>query len=164
MINKEFNVFPQNWTTRREFVQTFTPKSIGFWKVYLFIKKTYHYPLNDVHCSIYSMINTEPLVYYVRKCQLSFLGHVLRLPEEEPARRYAFYVPPHGKRKPGRPRTLYVTYIQRVLRYHEVDISADEIATLAKDRCAWRNLVIAFSAAEGWWWWWWWWWWWRWCT
>ena len=30
-----------------------------------------------------------------------------------------------------------------LLGYHEVDISADEIATLAKDRRAWRNLVIA---------------------
>ena len=32
-------------------------------------------------------------------------------------------------------------------------ISADEIATLAEDQCAWRNLVIACSAAKGWWWW-----------
>ena len=31
----------------------------------------------------------------------------------------------------------------------------DQIPTLAQDRCAWRNLVIACSAAEGWWWWWW---------
>ena len=52
------------------------------------------------------------------------------------------------KRKLGRPRTSYITYIQRVLGYHEVDISADEIATLAEDRCAWGNLVIACSAAE----------------
>ena len=73
------------------------------------------------------MANTEPLVYYIRKRQLGFLGHILRLPEEEPTRRYAFYVPPHGKRKPGRPRTSYNKYIQRVLGCHEVDISADEI-------------------------------------
>ena len=58
------------------------------------------------------------------------------------------------QRKPGHPRTSYITYIQRVLGYHEVDISA---ATLAEDQCAWRNLVIACSATEGWWWWWWWW-------
>ena len=99
--------------------------------------------------AVYSMTNTEPFVYYVRKRQLRFLGHILRLPEEEPARRYALFVPPHDKRKPGRPRTSYITYIQRVLGYHEVEISADEIATLAEDRCAWRNLVIACSAAEG---------------
>ena len=71
-------------------------------------------------------------MYYVEKRQQGFLGHILRLPEEEPARKYAFYVPPHGKRKPSRPRTSYITYIQRVLGYHEVEISADEIATFSK--------------------------------
>ena len=55
--------------------------------------------------AIYSTTNTEPLVHYVRKRQLEFLGHILRLPEEEPARRYAFYVPLVAKKKPGRPRT-----------------------------------------------------------
>ena len=53
--------------------------------------------------------------------------------------------PFHGKRKSGGPCTSYITYIQRgCLRYHEVEISADERATLTKDRCAWRNLVIAW--------------------
>ena len=55
----------------------------------------------------------------------------------------------HGKRKPGRPSTSYITYIQRLLGYQEVEISADEIATLAEDRCAWRNLAIACFPAEG---------------
>ena len=97
------------------------------------------------------MTNTEPLVYYVRKRQLGFLGHILHLPEEEPARarRYAFYVPPHGRRKPGRPCTSNITYIQRVLGYNEVEMSADEIATLAENRCAWRSLGISCSAAGG---------------
>ena len=44
----------------------------------------------------------------------------------------AFYVPPHGKKKQGHPRTSYITYIHFVLGYHEVDILADEIATLPK--------------------------------
>ena len=35
---------------------------------------------------IYSMTNSEPLVYCVRKRQLRFLGNVIRLPEDEPAR------------------------------------------------------------------------------
>ena len=92
------------------------------------------------------MTNTGPLVYYVRKRLLGFLGHVghvLHLPEEAPARRHAFYVPPHGKGKPGRPRTSYFAYD------YEIEISADEKATLAEGGCAWKNLVIACSAAEG---------------
>ena len=58
-------------------------------------------------------------------------------------------IPPHGKRRPGRPRTSYQSYIKRLLGNDEEDMSADQIATLAQDRCAWRNLVIACSAAEG---------------
>ena len=98
---------------------------------------------------IYTMTNTKPLVHLVRKRQLSFLGYILRLPEEEPARRYALYIPPHGKRKPGRPRISYRASIQRLLGYNEGELLADQIATFAIDRCAWRKLVIACSAAEG---------------
>ena len=36
---------------------------------------------------IYTMTNTEPLVHCVRKRQLGFLGHILRLPEEEPVQK-----------------------------------------------------------------------------
>ena len=93
------------------------------------------------------MTNTEPLLYYVRKQQLRFLRLIICLPEEDPVRRFAFYVPPHGKRKS--PDTSYITYNQRVLGYHEVDISADERVTLAEDRCSWRDPVIACSATEG---------------
>ena len=46
---------------------------------------------------IYTMATTEPLVRCVRKCQLGFLGHILWLPEEKPGRRYALYIPSHGK-------------------------------------------------------------------
>ena len=38
---------------------------------------------------------------------------------------------PHGKRRDGGPYTLHA-----VPGYHEVNISAYEIATLAEDRCA----------------------------
>ena len=82
---------------------------------------------------IYTMTNTEPFVHSMKKCQLDFLGHILRLSDEEPARRYALYIPSHGKRRPGRPRTSYLAYIQRVLGYDKDEMAADEIATLAKD-------------------------------
>ena len=101
--------------------------------------------------AIYSMTNTEPLLYYVRKCLLGFLEHILCLPEEEPARRYAFYVPPHGKGSLIVHAPLTSRTSNGWIGYHEVDISA---ATLAEDQCAWKYLVIACSAAEGWWWWW----------
>ena len=73
-----------------------------------------------------SMTNTEPLIYHVRNRQLRFLGHILRLPEEESARRCALYIPPHGNRRPGRPRTSYLAFFQRFLGYEEGIIQVDE--------------------------------------
>ena len=42
---------------------------------------------------IHEMANTQPLINTVRQRQLRFLGHILRMPDEEPCRRYALYVP-----------------------------------------------------------------------
>ena len=72
-----------------------------------------------------------------------------------PAIRYALYVPATGKRRPGRPHTSYLTYVQRLLGDNEGAMEKQQIAILADDRHAWRNLVIACSATDGWWWWWW---------
>ena len=98
---------------------------------------------------IYSMNNTEPLVYYVRKRQLGFLRHILCLPGKEPARNMLFMYHLMAKRSRIVQASLTSRTSNGCLGYHEVYISADEIATLAEDRCALRNLVIACSAAEG---------------
>ena len=85
-------------------------------------------------------------------------GHILRMSKEEPARRYALYIPTIGKRRPGWPHTSYLNYVQRLLGDNEGAMQEQQIATFADDHHAWRNLVVACSAANGWWWWWWWWW------
>ena len=97
------------------------------------------------------MTNTVPLIHLVRHRQLKFLGHILRMSKEEPARRYALYIPTIGKRRPGRPRTSYLNYVQRLLRDNEGAMQEQQIAAFADDRRAWRNLVVACSAADGWW-------------
>ena len=63
--------------------------------------------------------NTVPLIHLVKHRQLKFLGHILRMSKEEPARRYALYIPTIGKRRPGRPRTSYLNYVQRLLGDNE---------------------------------------------
>ena len=77
----------------------------------------------------------------------------VRMSKEEPARRYALYIPTIGKRRPGRPRTSYLNYVQRLLGDNEGAMQEQQIAAFADDRRAWRNLVVACSAADGWWWW-----------
>ena len=109
-----------------------------------------------LNTTVYSMTNTVPLIHLVRHHQLKFLGHILQMSKEGPARRYALYIPTIGKRRPGWPHTSYLTYAQRLLGDNEGAMQEQQIAVLADDRHAWRNLVVACSAADGWWWWWWW--------
>ena len=95
------------------------------------------------------MTNNVPLIHLVRHRQLKFFGHILRMSKEEPARRYALYIPTIGKKRPGRPRTSYLTYVQRLRGDNEGAMQEQQIATLADDCDAWRNLVVACSAADG---------------
>ena len=106
--------------------------------------------------SIYNLTKTTPLVERARARQLKFLGHILRMPAEEPCREYAIYVPKHGKSKPGRQRTLFLKYTQCLLGDLNDMLDQRQLSAMAQDRCSWRKLVVACSAAERWWWWWWW--------
>ena len=127
-------------------------------KINAFATSCYRFLLNIkridhvLNTTVYSMTNTVPLILLVRHRQLKFLGHILRMSKEEPARRYALYIPTIGKRRPCRPRTSYLNYVQRLLGDNEGAMQEQQIAAFADDRCAWRNLVVACSAADGWWW------------
>ena len=93
-----------------------------------------------LNTTVYSMTNTVPL---------KFLGHILIMSKEEPARRYALYIPTIGKRRPGQPRTSYLNYVQRLLGDNEGAMQEQQVAAFADDRLAWRNLVVACSTAHG---------------
>ena len=47
--------------------------------------------------TIYNLTETTPLIVRARTRQLKFIGHVLRLPNDELAKEYALIVPSHGK-------------------------------------------------------------------
>ena len=102
------------------------------YRVMLNIKRIDHV----LNTTVYSMTNTMSLIRLVRHRQLKLLGHILRMSKEEPARRNALYVPTIGKRRPGRPRTSYITYVQRLLGESEGAMQEQQIAALADDRRA----------------------------
>ena len=87
-----------------------------------------------------------------RTHHLKFIGHILRLPNDEPAKEYALCVPCHSKRKPGQQRTLFPTkYIQCLLGDMYSMLDHGQLTAMANDRCSWRKFVVACSAAEWWW-------------
>ena len=75
----------ESWVLSQDMECKINAFATSSYRVMLNIKRRDHVS-NSI---IYSMTDTQPLVHCVRKRQLSFLGHVLRLPEEEPVRRYA---------------------------------------------------------------------------
>ena len=86
------------------------------------------------NATIYSLTETAPLIERVRLRQLRFLGHVLRLPENEPVREFAMYVPTHGRRKPGRQRTLFTNYIHCLLGDPDSLLNDNQLLEMAQDR------------------------------
>ena len=135
----------ESWVISQDMECKINAFATSCYRIMLGIKRMDHVP----NTTIYDMTKSEPLITRVKRRQLRFLGHILRLPDEEPAKKYATYAPTHGRRRPGRPCTSYLTYIQRLLGDNEGMIEDRQIVTLAQDRRAWKKLVVACAAAEG---------------
>ena len=100
------------------------------------------------NATVHDLTQAAPLVENVRTRQLRILGHVLRLPDDESCKEYALHIPTHGKRKPGRQRTLFLTYIQHLLGATDNMIGPNKLSELAEDRYGWTKIVVACSAAD----------------
>ncbi len=100
------------------------------------------------NAEVYTRTNWKPLFNSVIHCQFAFLGHILRLPNKEPAKQYALYIPKHGKRRCGRQNTTYLRHVQQLLGDNEGLIKESQVTEFAQDRVEWRKLVVACSAAE----------------
>ena len=95
---------------------------------------------------ILKKVGKRPLMDAVRKRQMGWLGHTLRLNELEPARIFALYEPEHGTQKPG-PRTLsYKKQITKLISAEAPDdINVQHIEELARDRKKWAKLTAAYG-------------------
>ncbi len=101
----------ESWVISKDMESKINAFATSCYRIMLNIKHTDHV----TNATIYTMTNTNPLVERVRIRQLKFLGHILRMPDDEPVKLYALYTPPHGKRRPGRQRTSFLTYVQQLL-------------------------------------------------
>ena len=99
------------------------------------------------NATIYSLTESAPLIERVRLRQLRFLGHVLRLPENEPVRDFVMYVPTHGRKKPGSEPCHQLYSLSS--GYPDNLLSDNQLLEMAQDRHPWRKLVVDCSAAEG---------------
>ena len=139
----------ESWVISQDMENKINAFATSCYRVMLNIKRIDHV----LNTTVYSMTNTVPLIHLVRHRQLKFLGRILRMSKEEPARRYALYIPTIGRRRPGRPRTSYLTYVQRLLGDNEGEMQEQQIVALADDRRAWKKTLWspAPQPMVGWW-------------
>lgn len=71
----------------------------------------------------------------IKTPQRRFLADILKLPDDEPCKEYALYIPRHWKRKPAKQGTLFLTYIQHLLGGTDNMIGQYKLSELAQDLC-----------------------------
>jgi hypothetical protein len=87
----------------------------------------------------------RPISSIIRERQLSFIGHCLRMPNDEPANIYALYQPkPSTSHKRGASRRNYIDQISGYLcSDKQIKFTTEDIARYAKSRSDWRKCVAA---------------------
>ena len=83
----------------------------------------------------------------IRIRQLQFIGHCLRMNNNEPAHIFALYKSEVGSNPPGRPPTIYLDQISNYItrnrtRKRKDNLTVNQIAEYAKDKESWRVNVF----------------------
>ena len=86
---------------------------------------------------VYHTTSTSPLMRTVTLRQLKFLGHILRMKNNEPVN----ILPPHGKRPLGGQRMSFVKSILKKINPTGV-LTAQDIIRDAQSKDGWRRLAV----------------------
>src|SRR5215470_7222382 len=88
---------------------------------------------------IRTLFQIEPLLLFIERQQLRWLGHVLRMPYDRLARS-VFEAVPKGKRPRGRPRNRWCEYMAG-LCWERLGVPWAEVPRVASDREHWEVLM-----------------------
>ena len=89
----------ESWTLTQKLEDKLNSFATSCYRIMLGVKRLDFIRNED----LLRQVKQKPLILEIHRRQLKFLGHILRKPTDEPINKYAFYLPRHGKRKPGRP-------------------------------------------------------------
>ena len=92
---------------------------------------------------LYKAVNQHPISHEIRKRQLSFIGHCLRMPEDEPARIYSLYESKvkESNRQGRRPKSYLDQISKYILQDQKDKLSEAEITNYARDKESWRHIT-----------------------
>ncbi|CAF0725250.1 unnamed protein product [Brachionus calyciflorus] len=104
-----------------------------FYRIICGIKQSESHKTNE---QIYAIVNQIPITEKLRKRQLEFIGHCLRMPPEEPANIYALY------QSRVREKNKYIKQISKFITYDSrLKLTTAEISKYASDKRSWSSLI-----------------------
>ena len=79
----------------------------------------------------------------IKERRLRWVGHLMRLPEETPARKSLEEALRPAKRPQGRPKTTWISRTNKDLKEIQpnLNLSSKTLETVANDREQWRGLI-----------------------
>ncbi len=102
---------------------------------------------------LYCKTETIPWSQTIKRRRLNWLGHLLRLPDETPAKQALKEFLRKTKRPPGKPKTTWLSQIKQQLSHLGIDpCDLDHVTALtglANDRDAWRTMVRRAMSIDG---------------
>ena len=126
------------------------------------------YPCVITNQKLYDLTKCEPWSIVTERRRLSWLGHLIRLNPETPARQYFKEALRPAKRKPGRPPTTWITTIQKDPTERGIYVNLrgtiKELESMCHDRAGWKagcsmrgtsetSPLNQWTSSCSWWWW-----------
>ncbi|CAF0774491.1 unnamed protein product [Brachionus calyciflorus] len=110
-----------------------------FYRITCGIKQSESHMTNE---QLFAIVNQRPIAEELRKRQLKFIGHCLRMPPEELTNIYALYQSRvREKNKSGRPTAKYIEHISQFITSDcRLKLTA-EISKYTSDKRSWSSLI-----------------------
>jgi len=99
------------------------------------------WPKKITNVELYEQTQEKPWSIKIKKRRLLWFGHLLRLPEDTPARQALAEYQRPVKRPRGKPKTTWISAIQKELKEIQTDLTIEKATELAQDRQIWRDIV-----------------------
>ncbi len=103
------------------------------------------WPYTISNKQLYERTKEEKWSNKIKKRRMNWLGHLLRLPSETPAKQALHEALIPVPRPPGRPKTTWISSINEDLKNIDptlkLSLESSEVLEIAQDRSRWRKLV-----------------------
>ena len=90
--------------------------------------------------NVYEQTKTNQWKHTIKTRRLRWFGHVIRLPNETPAKIALSYATQKYQRPQGRPKTTWNEITTKQLK-EDLNLSWNQACDLAKDREIWKNIL-----------------------